>query len=283
MKKKIGLYLSAILAVLCLTGIDAEAKKPEITRYDAQYLDTQVSVNLQWQSSEAVVLVRVAAGSEVKEIKIDPYDNKKTRSGYTGEVNAVLETGVLEDQESIPYTIQVEDEDGQKSNLVSGKVLIPRGRAKRDHDQWGKEKLEGTSQSGQKDMIEQLRQVTSVLAAPPVILDVTVNNPSRGTVSFKTKATHSVGMREINFRILDAQGRQVDSQQISATGKLWEGTSKDFTLSPGSYSVIAQAVDAGGSTSRESKASFAIAGAATPVQPPSPPVTPPATPPSPLV
>ena len=129
MKKKIGLYLSAILAVLCLTGIDAEAKKPEITRYDAHYLDTQVSVNLQWQSSEAVVLVRVAAGSEVKEIKIDPYDNKKTRSGYTGEVNVVLETDVFESQEVIPYTIQLEDEDGQKSNLVTGKVTIPLGVA----------------------------------------------------------------------------------------------------------------------------------------------------------
>jgi len=273
-KKKIGLYLSAILAVLCLTGIDAEAKKPEITRYDAHYLDTQVSVNLQWQSSEAVVLVRVAAGSEVKEIKIDPYDNKKTRSGYTGEVNVVLETDVFESQEVIPYTIQLEDEDGQKSNLVTGKVTIPLGVAqRRDRDQWGKEKLVGTPRSGQKDMIEQLREVTSVLAAPPVILDVTVNNPGRGTVTFKTKATHSVGMREINFRIFDAQGRQVDSQQISATGKLWEGTSKDFTLNPGSYSVIAQAVDASGSTSRESKANFTIAGVTTPVTPPI--VTPP--------
>jgi hypothetical protein len=179
-KKMIGLYLSAILTVLCLTGIDAEAKKPEITRYDAQYLDTQVSVNLQWQSSEAVVLVRVAAGSEVKEIKIDPYDNKKTRSGYTGEVNVVLQTDIMEAQEVIPYTLQVEDEDGQKSNLVTGKVTIPLGTSqRRDRDQWGKDKLTGSSQGGQKDMIDQLRQVTSVLAGPPVILDVMVNNPGR--------------------------------------------------------------------------------------------------------
>ncbi|MFH2076915.1 MAG: hypothetical protein ABIJ57_16510, partial [Pseudomonadota bacterium] len=152
MKKTIGLYLSAILAVLCLTGIDAEAKKPEITRYDAQYLDAQVSVNLQWQSSEAIVLVRVAAGSEAKELKIDPYDNKKTRSGYAGEVNVVLQTDIMESQEWIPYTIQVEDEDGQKSNLVTGKVAIPLGGQRKDRDQWGKEKLGGTSPGGQKDM-----------------------------------------------------------------------------------------------------------------------------------
>lgn len=65
-----AIHVSVLLAVLLLTGVDAMAKKPEITRYDAQYLDAQISVNLQWQSDEAVVLVRVAAGSGVKEIKV---------------------------------------------------------------------------------------------------------------------------------------------------------------------------------------------------------------------
>jgi hypothetical protein len=264
----------AILSVLCLSIVDAHAKKPEVTRHDAQYLDRQVSVSLQWQSSELVVSIRVAAGREVKQLKIDPYDNKKTRSGYTGEVSVVLQADPMMSQDSIPYTIQLEDEDGQKSVLTTGKAAVPTGAAVVQDDHWGKGKLAG-QQRGQKDMIDQLRQVAQVLAAPPVILDVAVNNPGGGTVTFKTKATHSVGMREINFRIFDAQGRQVDSQQILATGKLWEGTSKDFTLSPGGYSVIAQAVDASGSTSRESKASFAIAGMATSVQPPYPPVDPP--------
>ena len=118
MKKKIVAYLLAITAVLCFIVIDAEAKKPEIIRYDAQYLDRQVSLNLQWQSSEAIVSVRVAAGKEVKEIKIDAFENKKTRSGYSGEVNVALQTDPIMFQDSISYTLQVEDEDGQKSNLV---------------------------------------------------------------------------------------------------------------------------------------------------------------------
>lgn len=279
MKKNIAGCILAIIASLWLISIDAEAKKPEVTRHDAQYLDRQISVNLQWQSSEAIVSVRVAAGKEVKEIKIDTYDNKKTRLGYSGEVSVVLQTDPMVFQESIGYTIQVEDEDGQKSNLVTGKVAVPAtAYSSRERDQWGQEKLAGTAKSGKKDIIEQLREVATVLAAPPVILDVTVNNPGTGTVTFKTKATHTVGMREITFRVFDASGKQVDAQQISATGKLWEGTSKDFTLTPGSYSVIAQAVDSSGGTSRESKASFTIGG--TPTQPPViPPVTPPVIPP----
>ena len=129
----------AIIIALCLTGVNAYAKKPEVTRHDAQYLDRQVSINVQWQSSEAVVSVRVAAGKGVKEVKIDPYDNKKTRSGYTGEANIVLQADPLIDQESIPYTIQIQDEDGQKSNLITGKAAIPASAlATQRDDLWGK-------------------------------------------------------------------------------------------------------------------------------------------------
>lgn len=254
MKKTLVACMLIILSVCCLISIDAEAKKPEITRHDAQYLDRQVSVNLQWLSSEAIVSVRVVAGKEVKEIKIDPYENKKSRSGYSGELNVVLQTDPTIYQESVAYTIQVEDEDGQKSNLVTGKVNIPTGAfAGKEHDSWGKEKLVGTARSGQKDMIDQLRQVATVLAAPPVLTDVTVNNPGSCTVTFKTKATHSVGLKEIDFRVFDSSNRMFDSQQILATGKYWEGTSKDFTPGSGNYFVIAQAIDASGSTSRKRK------------------------------
>ena len=125
MKKSIPSCLLAILVCLAVFSLNAEARKPEITRHDAQYLDRQISINLQWKSSVEIVSVRVAAGKEVKEIKVDPYDNKKTRLGYLGEVNVVLETDPMVSQESIGYTIQIQDEDGQKSNLVTGKVAIP--------------------------------------------------------------------------------------------------------------------------------------------------------------
>jgi streptogramin lyase len=269
MKRKSVLFPLIILAVLCFSVVAAYAKKPEVIRHDAQYLDRQVSINLQWQSSESIVSVRVAAGKEVKVLKVDAYDNKKNRSGYAGEVSVVLQADPAFSQESIPYTIQLEDEDGQKSNLVTGKVALPSSASAggREDDHWGKDRLAG-SKPAQKDMIEQLRQVAQILAAPPFLHDVEVSNPGSGTVTFKTKATHTVGLKEINFRIFDGGNKQIDSQQISAAGKLWEGTSKDFTLGPGNYFVIAQAVDGSGSTSPEKRAHFTIAGA--PQQPQQP-------------
>jgi len=131
MKKSIPSCLLAILVCLAVFSLSAEAGKPEITRHDAQYLDRQISINLKWKSSAEIVSVRVAAGKEVKEIKVDPYDNKKTRLGYLGEVNVVLETDPMVSQESIGYTIQIQDEDGQKKQSRdrkgrhSGDCLFP--------------------------------------------------------------------------------------------------------------------------------------------------------------
>jgi hypothetical protein len=262
--KRSSQFMSLCLAVFLLsliTGNVAYAGKPEIISHDAQYLDRQINVNLQWQSSESVISVRVAAGKEIKEIKVDPYDNKKNRLGYSGEVNVVLQFEPGASQNSIPYTIQLVDEDGLKSAMIMGKVAVPLlTPAAREEDQWGKEKLTSSQQSVQKDMIEQLRQVAQDLAVPPYLHDITVNNPGSGTVTFRTKATHSVALREINFRVFDVGNKPIDSQQISTTGKMWEGTSKDFSLSAGNYFVIAQALDGKGNTSQERKAYFSIVG-----------------------
>ena len=114
-----------VLAVLILTGFEAWAKKPEVIRHDAQYMDRQVSMSIEWQSSEPVVSVRVAAGKELKEVKVDAYDNKRNPQGYSGEVSIVLQADPLLYQEAVPYTVQLTDEDGQKSTLVTGKVTVP--------------------------------------------------------------------------------------------------------------------------------------------------------------
>lgn len=271
MKRKNITCLLLILTVFFLTGVNAYAKKPEVTRHDAQYLDKQISINLQWQSSEAIVSIRVAAGKDIKDVKVDPYENKRNRSGYTGEVNVVLQAEPAGSQDSIPYTIQLEDEDGQKSVISMGKAAIPPTSAvAAADDQWGKEKLTSSQQSVQKDMIEQLRAVAQVLASPPFLHEVTVN-AGPGAVTFRTKATHSVALKEISFRVFDSGNKQVDTQQISATGKVWDGTSKDFSLMNGDYSVIVQAVDGSGSTSPERRMAFKVTGSTLTEQPtPSP-------------
>ncbi|HOI72991.1 MAG TPA: hypothetical protein PLO63_02480 [Syntrophales bacterium] len=264
-----------VLALLVLTGFDAWARKPEVIRHDAQYLDRQVSLNIEWQSTDPVVSIRVAAGREVKVIKVDAYDNKRVPQGYSGEVSVALQADPLINQDSIPYTIQLTDDVGQRSTLVTGKVAVPSAFAAPRVDDWGRDRVVGAGMPAaqQPDMIDKLRQVAQVLDAPPFLHDIVVTNPNTGIVTFSTKATDNLGLREINFRIFDSTNKQVDSQQISATGKLWQGTSKDFSLPPGNYKVIGQAIDSGGSTSPEKSAWFTIGTpqAAGP-QPPQPPV-----------
>jgi hypothetical protein len=271
----------AVLVLLLFSGINAEAKKPTVTRHDAQYLDKAIKVNVQWQSTEPIVSIKVAAGKGEKVIKVDPYSNKRSPDGYHGEEDVVLESEPAATQTIIPYSIQLEDEDGQRSTLVTGQVKIPAAAAAAtavaatttaapQEDQWGKDKLPGASSTtatggtaGSGDMIDKLRQVAQVVAGAPFLHDVTVNNPpGSNTVTFKTKATHSVGLGAVKFRVFSADNRQVDSQDIEAKGTVWEGTSKDFTLPAGKYFVIAQAVDAAGSTSPEKKANFTITGTA---------------------
>jgi hypothetical protein len=267
----------AVLIVLLFSGINAHAKKPAVTRHDGQYLDKAVKISVQWQSTEPIVSIKIAAGKGEKVIKVDPYSNKRNPDGYQGEEDIVLETEPAASQAAIPYSIQLEDEDGQRSNLVTGQVKIPAAAgaatgvaaATPQEDQWGKEKLAGTSgtssaggTSGTGDIVDKLRQVAQTLASPPVVHDLTVNNPGSNTVTFKTKATHSVGLQAVKFRVFSADNKQVDSQDIEAKGTVWEGTSKDFTLPAGKYFVIAQAVDAAGNTSPEKKTNFAITGTA---------------------
>ncbi len=274
MKRKNITCLLLILTVFFLTGVNAYAKKPEVTRHDAQYVDKQVSINLQWQSSESIVSIRIAAGKEIKEIKVDPFENKRNRSGYTGEMNVVIQAEPSGSQDSIAYTIQLEDEDGQKSVINAGKAVIPPTSATAaTEDTWGKEKLTSSQQTVQKDMIEQLRAVAQVLVAAPFLQEVTVNNPGGSTVTFKSKVTHTAALKEVTFRVIDGGNKLIDNQTISATGKIWEGTSKDFSLMNGNYIVIAQAVDGTGNTSLERRANFTITGS-TLTQNPTAPVTP---------
>ena len=78
-------------------------------------------MQIEWQSPNPVVLLRLSIGNLQKEIKIDAYDNKRNRDGYAGEVNFTLN---LEGSpnEPFPYVIQLEDELRIKSPLVRGRV-----------------------------------------------------------------------------------------------------------------------------------------------------------------
>src|SRR4030042_5082340 len=80
--------LFVLLPIFCHAG-----GKPEITQVNAQYLDNAVNINVHWQSPNPVVSLKVLAGKEQQEVKIDEYANKRNRRGDSGEATGVLNVG----------------------------------------------------------------------------------------------------------------------------------------------------------------------------------------------
>ena len=103
-----------------------------------------------------------------------------------------------------------------------------------------------------------------------------MNRFQGNNVTITGKVIDDKGLREISFRIFDAAGNKVQEQTITNQGRVWQGTTNPFNLSPGRYKVIAQAVDTGGNSSKERTAEFEITGQGQVVQTPSaaPPMTP---------
>jgi hypothetical protein len=122
-QRVLQLFFITLFILLSFSKSSQAAGRPDITRHEAQSLGGALNMQIEWQSPNPVVLVRVSIGNLQKEIKIDAYDNKRNRDGYGGEVNFTLN---LEGSpsEPFPYVIQLEDELRIKSSLVRGKVKI---------------------------------------------------------------------------------------------------------------------------------------------------------------
>lgn len=98
--------------------------KPDVTRHEVQFLGGAVNVQIEWQSSNPVVLVKLSVANIQKEIKIDAYDNKRNPNGYAGETNVTVNLDWMANQ-PLSYVIQLEDELRVKSFLVTGRVITP--------------------------------------------------------------------------------------------------------------------------------------------------------------
>lgn len=282
--------LRLVVALLCITLLPfalQAAERPDIIRYTAQYLDRALHVTLEWQSPYAVTKVRVSAGREVREIKVDEYDNKRVPGGYTGEVTVNVPIEATMFQKEVPFVLQVEDELRQKSELVNGRAPLPTTATagggypgypgqQSGHDTWGQDHLTATpkSQGGAGTIIDKLVELKDKFDLAPSLGEIKVNVLGPNNVTFSSKANDDKQLREINFKVYDAQGNMVQPQQMTGLGRVWEGTTQVFRLSGGTYRVVAQAVDSGGNTSKEQSASFMLNGG--PVdQPPQPDVQPP--------
>lgn len=113
--------------------------------------------------------------------------------------------------------------------------------------------------------------VIGQMDVPPYFSEIQVNRfQGSNNITISGKVIDDKGLREISFRIFDAAGNKVQEQTITNQGRVWQGTTNPFTLSPGRYRVIAQAMDLGGNSSKERTADFEITGQGQVLQTPSP-------------
>lgn len=267
---------SGIVLAVCIAGMTTTvafcAERPDIIRHDAQYLDRAVSIHVEWQSPNPVTKVNISVGSQVKEVAVDEYDNRRNPYGYQGEVSVTLPVEPQLLQPGVPYVIQLEDDLRQKSAVVSGKASIqptlPPGSTplQQQDDNWGKGHLAGMSTpqlggtTGTALLIGSAVGLYNSIDSAPTVDAIKVNILSPENVSFTTRANDDKALQELRVKVYNGVGTLVGFQSLTGLGKVWQGTSKTFTLGGGSYRVVIQAVDNAGNTSIEQVASFPLSG-----------------------
>lgn len=113
------------LASLVWTAAAWAAARPVITSHTPQYTEGALVVTVQWQSENPVLRATLTAGQEQKTVKLED-DNRRIPDGYTGEVviSAPAQRPMGSDQ--MFYSLQLEDEYRLKSELVQGRLTMPK-------------------------------------------------------------------------------------------------------------------------------------------------------------
>jgi len=130
----------ALLLVVC--SIACAGTKPQVTRADGVFMGTGISFRIQWQSAEPIARAHISMGSERKSVEVDFRDNRRNASGYSGEATALVPLSGLGAVSA--FTVQIEDELRQKSDVLNGVVTgnrptIPPGM--QPDDGWGQQNL----------------------------------------------------------------------------------------------------------------------------------------------
>ncbi|UCG38811.1 MAG: hypothetical protein JSV00_00830 [bacterium] len=97
-------------------------ERPEIIRLDASYTENAVRINVHWQAANPIALLHAVIGGETREIKVDPYENRRNPDGYSGESVITLNVPPPSGGNGIPYVVQIEDDLRQKSEQVTGNI-----------------------------------------------------------------------------------------------------------------------------------------------------------------
>jgi hypothetical protein len=275
-------------ALLAAMAVPADAR-PRIMRCDANYGAGTLTVNCQWQSENPVVMVRITAGSEQKEIPVSEFENTRTPRGFRGDTSAGIP--VENPGDAISYFVTLEDDIHVKSEPFVGKVTTgkkadsgtpppPSGGGIRVGDKTYGARSSTTpgkgdtnppadpgEQQAQKDLYDKVNEQMGKMDMPPTLrsLSVSIDKESNAVV-LSAQARDDKGLREISYVITDASGSSVMSEQASITA---EAETKDYTgkfatittLPAGSYTVTANAVDQSGNASQKVSRTFTVTAA----------------------
>jgi hypothetical protein len=269
--------LLALLVLVVLAPFGTQAgNKPVVVSHDETYANRAIRFRVAWQSENPVVVVKIFTGrGEQKEIKVDEYDNRRTRDGYSGEVSAIVELDPAFQDEALPFAIQVEDDARLKSDQVRGKVQVV--QVKKQDDDWGRERMASqpmgqpmgqTAGGSAVEIIDRVLGLADSYNIPPSLGNITINRVGTDGVSISTRASSNKALAGVNFKIFDTAGTLVQMDSAQMTGKIWQGTSNVMNLMNGNYKVVVQAVDGTGNTSKEKTESFAITSSSLTSQPP---------------
>lgn len=127
MKRLSYRLIAVLLAVVSLVWAAAAwaATRPVITSHSPQYTDGALVVTVQWQSENPVIRATLSAGQEQKTVKLDD-DNRRIPGGYTGEAVITVPVQRPMGSDQMFYSLQLEDEYRLKSELVQGRLTMPK-------------------------------------------------------------------------------------------------------------------------------------------------------------
>lgn len=256
---QIACLIVLILAVVCAGMVEA-AGRPDIVSYDTELLQDALSVHIRWQSAYPVVRAIVSAGDERQEKDLDPHDdNIKDAYGYHGEASFHITVDSRQfNNKRINYIIQIVDDAGKKSRRISGSLATAASDVKAEQEGGADQDMTPPVTDKGPGMIDKVLAVMERHDTPPRVESLTVNMNGTKGVSFSGRALDDKGLREVSIRIIDVQGEVVKEQKFSDPGELWQGTTDVVTLSPGSYTVVAQATDSAGNLSPEMRRNFSV-------------------------
>jgi len=293
-----GILVLSAFFMLMDPCMSQAARKPVVISHDATYVNKTVRFHIVWQAENPVTTVKIFAGREHKEIKIDEYDNKRTRDGYSGEVSALVEIDPSFTETSLAYVIQLEDDVRLKSDPVNSKIqivksqlqnpysgqqqggMIPQqglpmppsggggfmpntGAVMQQYDAQGQPagQQPPAARGAATDLIHAVAGVIAAVDLQPSVSPITVQKTGVDGVAFAMQVNDDKGLASITIKIFDNLGNLVQQDMLTPTGKNWQGSSKVFNLTNGNYKVVIQAIDSAGNYSLEKTEFFSITGA----------------------